>query len=153
MYPVLRAHRQARDHHAFDHGMRIVLENQPVFAGAGLAFVAVAQNVFRLGRLLGHERPLQSGAETRAATPAQAGILDLVDDAVRPHAQGLLHRLVAVQLQVAINIGRTQAESLGDDFYFVGMGNQISHDEIVIEDFRLRFRICRISICNLKSSI
>ena len=129
MYPAVRADGQAGDHHAFDHRMRIVLENQPVFAGAGLALVPVAQNIFRLGRLLGNERPLQPGAESRAATPAQAGILHLIDDAVRAHAQGLLHRLVAVQLQVAIDIGRTQAESFGDDFYFVGMGNQISHDE------------------------
>ena len=31
------------------------------------------------------------------------------------------------------------AKALGDDFYFVGMGNQISHDSILqIDDFRLQ---------------
>ena len=51
----LRAHGQPGNHHAFNHGMRIVLENQTVFAGARLALVAIAQNIFRLGRLLGDE--------------------------------------------------------------------------------------------------
>ena len=127
MYPRLRAHRQPGDHHAFNHRVRIVLENQPVFAGPGLALVAIAQNVFRLGRLLGHERPLHPGRESRPAAPAQAGILDLIDDGVRLHAERLLHGLVAVKLEVAVDVGRTHAKAPGDDFYLVGMGDQISH--------------------------
>ena len=38
-------------------------------------------------------------------------------------ADGLLQRLVAVELEVAVEIGRTHAKALGDDLYFIGMGN------------------------------
>src|SRR5437660_659614 len=65
-----RTHSQSGDDDAFDDGMRIVLENQPVFAGSGLALVAVAEDIFRFGRLLGHERPLHAGGESRAAASA-----------------------------------------------------------------------------------
>ena len=68
----LRANRESRDHDAFNHRMRIVFENQAVFARARLALIAVAQNVFRLGRNLRNKRPLQSGVETRAAAPTQS---------------------------------------------------------------------------------
>ena len=111
------------DHHAFDDGVRIVLEDQPVFAGAGLALVAVAQHVLRLGRLLGHERPLHAGGESGAAAAAQVRRLHLVDDGVRLHGQRLLQRLVAVELEVAVEVGRAHAKALGDDLYFIGMGN------------------------------
>ena len=128
MYPLLRADREPGDHHAFDDGVRIMLENQPVFAGAGLALVAVAQNILGLRRLLGHERPLHPGGEAGAAASAQPGVLDLIDDRVRLHAERLLHGLVAVEFEVAIDVGRTLAEAPGDDFYLVGMGNQVSHE-------------------------
>ena len=58
---ALRADRQRRNHYALDHRMRIVLEDQTVFACARLALIAIAQNIFRLGGLLGHERPLHAG--------------------------------------------------------------------------------------------
>ncbi len=120
----MRADGDAGDHHAFDHRVRIVLENQPVFAGARFALVAVAQHVLWLGRLLGHERPLHPGIESRAAAPAQAGVLDFVDHRLRPHAQGFLHGFVAVEFEIAVDVGRAQAKALGDDLYFVGMGDQ-----------------------------
>jgi hypothetical protein len=120
---ALRAHGQRADHDAFDHRVRIVLEDQAVFAGAGFAFVAVAQNIFRLGRLLGDERPLHAGGESGAAAAAQAGILDLVDDGVRLHGERLLHGLVAVEFEIAVEVRRTLAEAPGDDFYLVGMGD------------------------------
>ena len=120
---ALRAHGQRADHHALDHRVRIVLENQAVFAGAGLALVAVAEHVFRLGRLLGYKRPLHAGGESRAAAAAQTGILDLVNDGVGLHGERLLHGLVAVEFEIAVDIGRTLAEAPGDDFHFVGMGD------------------------------
>jgi len=105
--------------------VRILLEDQAIFAGAGLAFVSVAQNILGLGRLLGHERPLHAGREASTAAAAQAGVLDFVDDGVRLHGERLLHGLVAVE--VTVDIGRALAEAPGDDLYFVGMGNQVSH--------------------------
>ncbi len=39
------------------------------------------------------------------------------------HREGLLQGLVAVQFEIAVEIGRAQAEALGDDLHFIGMGN------------------------------
>ena len=107
--------------------MRIMLEDQAVFAGARLALVAVAQNILGLRRLLGHERPLHPGGEARAAAPAKPRVLDLIDDGVRRHGERLLHGLVAVEFEVAIDFSRTLAEAPGYDLYLIGMGDQISH--------------------------
>src|SRR5437764_9769256 len=98
-----------------------MLEDQPIFAGAGLTLVAVTENVLRLGRLLGHERPLHSSREPSSATPAQPRILDLIDDGVRFHSQRLLQGLVAIQFEIAVDVGRALAKTPGDDFYLVGM--------------------------------
>src|SRR5258708_5730977 len=38
----VRPYRERGDHDTFDDGMRVMLENQTVFAGAGLALIAVA---------------------------------------------------------------------------------------------------------------
>jgi hypothetical protein len=102
----LRADGQAGDHRAFNHRMRIVQKDQVILAGSRLALVAVHQHVLRLGRLLGHERPLHAGREARAAAPAQAAGLHLVDDPLRPLREALLHGLVAAQLDVAVDVGR-----------------------------------------------
>ena len=126
-----RAHRQSCDDDAFDDGVRIVLEDQAVFAGAGLAFVAVAENIFRFGRLLGHERPLHARGESRAAASAEGGVLDLVDDGVRLHGERLLHGFIAVKFEIALEAGRALAEAPGDDSDLIGMGNQVSHGRIV----------------------
>ncbi len=123
----LGADGESGNHDAFDDGVRIVLEDEAVFAGAGLALVAVAEHVLRLGRLLGHERPLHAGREARATAAAQVRRLDLVDDGVGAHADGLLQGLVAVELKIAVEVGRAQAKALGDDLYLIGMGNEISH--------------------------
>ena len=119
----LRADSEARDHDAFNDRMRIMLENQAVFAGAGFAFVAVAENVFWFRRLLGNERPLQPRVESRATTPAQAGVLDFIDDGVGLHGQRFLHGLVAIEFKVAVDVRRALAKALGDDIYLVGMGD------------------------------
>src|SRR5581483_1892660 len=92
-------HCEGGNHHALDYGVRIVFEDQPVFAGPGFALVAVAQNVFGLRRLLGNERPLHSGVETRATPAAKPRILYLINNRVRTHAQRFLNGLVAVERQ------------------------------------------------------
>src|SRR5579864_548099 len=117
----VRAHRDSRDYHAFDHGVRIMLEDQSVFASPRLAFIAVAQDVFRLRRSLGNERPFQARVESRAAAPTQSRILDFVDNRVRLHAQRLAHRLVPVELDVAVDIRRALSKALRNYAYLIGM--------------------------------
>src|SRR5579872_111583 len=47
--------RKPGNHHAFNHRMRIVFEDEAVLAGAGFALIAIAQNIFRLCRSLRNE--------------------------------------------------------------------------------------------------
>src|SRR4029077_20527416 len=94
---------------------------------AWLALFAIAQNILRLGRLFGHERPLHPRRESCPAASAQTRILDLIDNGVRLHGERLLQSLVAVQFEITIDVGRTLAEAPGDNLYLVGMGDKVSH--------------------------
>ena len=49
--------------------------------------------------------------------------------------------LVAVQLEIAVEVGRAHAKALGDDLYFIGMGNEISHSLIASGRAGLQARV------------
>ena len=120
----LRANREAGDHRSLDDRVRIVQEDDVVFAGAGLGFVAVDEHIFRMRALLGHERPLQPGREAGAAAAAQAGGLHLVDDPFGRLPEALLQRLIAAQLDIFVDIGRALAKAEGEQPDFIGMGDE-----------------------------
>jgi len=63
----------ARDHHAFDDLKGVALEDRAVHERAGVAFIAIADDVFDLGFLVGRELPFLAGREARAATATNAG--------------------------------------------------------------------------------
>jgi len=84
-----RAHRETGDQGALNQLVRIVAQDFAVLAAARLGFVGIDHQKARarialtvLRRLLGHERPFETGRETRAAAPAQAAGLHLLDDPV-----------------------------------------------------------------------
>ena len=60
-----RADSQAGNNHAFNHRVRIVLQDRTVFAGTGLAFIAIDQDVFGFGSVFGDEAPLHARWESR----------------------------------------------------------------------------------------
>src|SRR5882724_3089769 len=124
---LLRADGEAGDNHALDDGVRILLEDEAVFAGAGFGLVPIDQNVFRLGCFFGNEAPFHASREAGAAAPAKVGGFDLVDDRVRSHLQSFFDGLVAVELEIGVDVGRTFAEPLRNDSDLVGMLSQIRH--------------------------
>src|SRR5262249_37345411 len=76
-------HGEAGDQTALDQEMRVVAHDLAVLARAGLRFVGVDHEIMRPAvRLLGHERPFESGRKTCAPASAQSGGLHLVDDPV-----------------------------------------------------------------------
>ncbi|OIQ75088.1 hypothetical protein GALL_432490 [mine drainage metagenome] len=94
----LALHGPAADDHALDELVGVVLEDDAVLEGAGLALVAVAHQVaggLPLGRVLGHEGPFQAGREARAAAAPEARGLHLLGHGDGLHLQGLLHGHVA----------------------------------------------------------
>src|SRR5208337_651014 len=98
-----------------------MLKDQPILARPGLALIAIAEHILRLGRLFRHERPLHPRRESRPAAPSKPGILYFINNGVRLHAQRLLHGLIAVQVEIAVNIRRALPKPSRDDLYLIGM--------------------------------
>ena len=89
---LVGANRARRDHQAFNHAVRIAFHHGAVHERAGVAFVAVADDIL-LGRILNARRfPLASGRESAAATAAQAGFEDRLADLLRRHLDESLPR-------------------------------------------------------------
>src|SRR5262249_19620366 len=86
-----RAHGEAGDQAALDQHMRVEPHDLAVLAGAGLGLVGIDDEIGRTPvRLLGHERPLETGRETGATAAAQIRSLDLIDDAVAALGEDVL---------------------------------------------------------------
>ncbi len=72
---------EAGDDHAFEHLVRVLVDDLLVLEGAGLRFVGVADEINRLGVFGGiDEAPFHAAGEARAAAPAQAGGFHFGDD-------------------------------------------------------------------------
>ena len=77
----MRPHREGRDEAALDQLVRIVADDVAILAGAGLGLIGIHHQIMRQRPdRLGHERPFHPGREPRAAAPAQARSLHLLDD-------------------------------------------------------------------------
>ena len=93
---TVRAHRETGDQRALQQLMRLVSQNVAVLACARLGFIGIDHQVMRAAiGLLGHERPLHPGRESRAAAPAQTGLFHLFDNPVTALGQDVL-RIVPV---------------------------------------------------------
>ena len=68
---ILPLRRKPRDHHAFEHTMRVAFHHASIHKRAGVALVAVADDVFHGLLLRTHLRPLASGGKSAAAATAQ----------------------------------------------------------------------------------
>ena len=76
------AHGIGRNGHAFDHDVRVVLQDLAVFASARLALVRVTHQILLARELTGHEAPLQAGGKARTAATPQARLFDGGNDLV-----------------------------------------------------------------------
>jgi hypothetical protein len=99
-----RAHRETGDEAALDEKMRIVPHDLAVLAGAGLGLVGIDDQIARppVLRLLRHERPLHAGREARAAAPALARRLHLVDQRIAPARENVLGAVPGAALARAL---------------------------------------------------
>ena len=71
----------AGDNHALNQLMRVLLHNHAVFEGSRLALVRIAAQVAQL-IILSEKAPFHAGGEACASTPAQAGLLDHLDQVI-----------------------------------------------------------------------
>ena len=93
------------DEHALNEGVGVRLDDGPVHEGAGVALVGVADEVLLLPLCLPGGIPLEPRGEAGAAAAGQAGDLDLLDDLLGLHLQGLVQGLVAVVVDVVVDAG------------------------------------------------
>ena len=121
--------------------MRIALEHAAVHVGAGVALVAVADDVPRLAGDLGGQLPFHPGGETGAAAAAQAAGLHLRDDlrglqAAQHAAPGPGRRRVAGCLgRLSGSSGAAVAEH--DPHLFVGDAVQKVVDDLLAPQGRV----------------
>ena len=107
--------------------MRIGFEHQPVHERAGIAFIAVADDVSDRIGLRAADRPFARRGEARAAASAQAGIGDGTNDFVRRAVlNAIRQRAVAIAHQVVIDAQRV-------DFAAI-----LQHDALLLAGVRKR---------------
>lgn len=92
--------RKAAGYHPFDEQVRDALHQVAVLESAGFALVGIADEVAWHSLRLGQEAPLHARREARTAPAPQAGLLHLLHNGIRGHAERLLQALVAPVLLV-----------------------------------------------------
>ncbi len=115
------AHREGGEQAALDQRVRIVAQDFAVLAGAGLGFVGVDDEIMRALGIddLGHERPFEAGRKARAAAPAQARGLHLVDDPVAALVDDRLGVVPIAARARALQAAVAEAVEIGEDAVLV----------------------------------
>ena len=102
---LVAADGKTRDHHALKHAVGVALHHAAVHERAGVALVAVADDVFLCALLLARAVPFASGGETAAAAAAQAGIENVAADLLVRHLeQRLFKRAVTALGDVLLDV-------------------------------------------------
>ena len=98
---------ESRDHHAFQHTVRVAFHDASVHKRAGIALVSVANDVLHWLRLATHLRPFASRRKPAAAAPAQITFRDFVDDVVRRAVkQRGFKSAIAAKTEILTDAGR-----------------------------------------------
>ena len=114
--------------------MRIVFHHRAVHVGARVALVAVGDDVLRLALSCGEEGPLGSGGIAGAATTAESGLADDLDDLFGRHASDdPLERLVAAVADVGLDAVRIDDPAVLEHDAFLAREER----DPVVEDVRL----------------
>ena len=99
------AHGKSRDHHALQHAVGVALHNGAVHKCAGVALVAVADDVLLLGLLLSSALPLAARGESAAAAAPESRVRDGLADFLSGHLEeGLFKAGVAALGDILLNI-------------------------------------------------
>ncbi len=98
-------YRKRCNRHPFDNTVRIILHQNPVFAGSRFRFIGIADKVARLGTVFRNETPFHPGRESRTAASANTRLLHFIDHLIGSHfGQDLLPGLVPITLHEGIDL-------------------------------------------------
>ena len=102
---LVRANGVAGNGHGLQHHMGVALQHGAVHERAGVALIGVAADILHIALALPGKEPLLPGGEAAAAAPAQAAVLDGLDDLIGGHPrQHTAQCLVAVHGNVLVDI-------------------------------------------------
>src|ERR1700728_3860271 len=100
-----RADGVGRDGHAFNDALRIALEHAAIHERAGIALVAIADDIFLGAFDFGDVVPLEAGWITAASTAAETAFGDLLDHRGRVHVgEGFHEPFVAAARDVFVDL-------------------------------------------------
>ncbi len=91
---LVRAGSEAGDNHALDKLMRILVDDVAILKSARLGFIAIADEVNRLGIVRRNKCPFHAGGEARTAPAPKPGFLDLLGDVFWLHFESLFQIIV-----------------------------------------------------------
>ena len=112
-----RADGERADAHALDDRVRTALHDRAVHERAGVAFVAIADDVLGPFVVAGGTAPFSAGREAGTAFAAQAALFDLRDDFVGRQGKGALKAFVAAVRTVLVQAERVDnADVLEHEF-------------------------------------
>src|SRR5258706_655891 len=128
----MSSHREGCDEAAFDKKVRIMPHDIPILAGAGLGLVCIDDEVMRpLLHLLRHEGPFESGRKSGTAAPAQAGLLDDIDDRFRTLLDDRLGTVPLAALLRGLESPVLETVEIGEDAILVGERHDCSSFNVV----------------------
>jgi len=102
--PFGRADGVSADDHALENAVRIAFHQAAVHVSAGIAFVAVADDVFRRAVRPAAAFPFDAGRKSSSAPSAEPRFFHFIDHAFRRHfGQGFGQRAVAADNQIVLD--------------------------------------------------
>jgi len=122
--------------------VRVALDKATIHERARVSFVGIADDVLGLALGLAGELPLQAGGKARAAAPAQARLLDLLDHLIGRHLrQHPGQRLVSLARDVFVNVLRVNKATVAQqtprlvpvEWDLVVTGHRLAGEWILVE--------------------
>jgi hypothetical protein len=102
--------------HTLDDTVGIALQDCAVHVSAGIALVAVADNVLRIARGIAADLPLATGGESPTTPPAQPGANHLVNYFLRRQVQqGVGKRMIALPCYVFLDADRVNQTAVSQN--------------------------------------
>jgi len=113
---LVRADRVSADDHAFDHTVGIAFHEAAVHVGAGIAFIAVGDDILGIAMRPAHAFPLDGRVKSSAAAAPEAGFFHFADNGFGRHfGKHFTQRLIAVDGKIIFNARRIDHAVLAEN--------------------------------------
>ena len=116
--------------HAFQHRVRIPLDQRAIHKRTRVPFIGVAYQVFHLAGCIAAELPFSPGRKSGAAPAPQPRRFDLFQRLLRTKLQGLQKPKIAFSGQVVMNIFRIYQSAVAQDVTYLAAHHRMDAEII-----------------------